>query len=70
VQTGFPFDDEFGAGNRHVNADVIKISLLLVLVWKLNNNAAAHNRTEKSFELIDLFANARFNRLRTVHVAK
>ena len=63
-------DDDLRAAHRQIDADVERLALVRVLLNQADSYPAAHDASEELVELVGLFAEGGFDRIRMWHVAE
>jgi hypothetical protein len=68
--TGFTTGDQLFSRYRDIDAYMIQVTLLVVLMMRLNHDTAAHDLIVKLVELFCLFPNIRLHLRGGIHMAK
>lgn len=67
---GFAIDHDFGPGNREIDADVVKLSLVMVPMRRLDDDMASGDTIEELFEPFHPLADPGFHRIGGWDIAK
>jgi hypothetical protein len=63
VLTGFSIHHQFPAWYRHVDANVVTLSLVVSPVWSFYNHSATHDSVIEHIQLVSLLTNVSLNGL-------